>query len=118
MITYIDTIEIDNLLRNKDFSFYILDGNKMHTGNGLFTEIAEKLQFPDYFGRNWNALDECLQDLDWLDSNSIKILINDFNKILKDDHSEEKNIFIDCLTDAAVFWETEQTKTVDFYIQK
>ena len=118
MITYIDTFEIDNLLRNKDFSFYILDGNKMHTRNGLFTEIAEKLKFPDYFGKNRNAFDECLQDLDWLDSGSIKILITDFNEILKDDHPEEKNIFIACLTDADIFWKTEQTKTVDFYIRK
>ncbi|HRE43604.1 MAG TPA: barstar family protein [Terricaulis sp.] len=32
----------------------------------LFAALARTLRFPDYFGRNWAALDECLGDLSWL----------------------------------------------------
>lgn len=32
----------------------------------LFEELAEQLRFPDYFGANWNALEECIRDLSWL----------------------------------------------------
>lgn len=42
---------------------YILDGSKMATLDGAYAEIASKLSFPDYFGRNLDALEECLQDL-------------------------------------------------------
>ena len=32
----------------------------------LLEELAAELRFPDYFGSNWNALEECVRDLSWL----------------------------------------------------
>jgi hypothetical protein len=32
----------------------------------LLEELASQLRFPDYFGANWNALEECVRDLSWL----------------------------------------------------
>lgn len=36
------------------------------TKAALLTELAQRLHFPDYFGMNWDALDECIHDLSWL----------------------------------------------------
>jgi hypothetical protein len=33
----------------------------------LFDAIANGLEFPDYFGKNWDAFIDCLSDLSWLD---------------------------------------------------
>jgi hypothetical protein len=32
----------------------------------LLATIATQLSFPDYFGGNWDALEECICDLSWL----------------------------------------------------
>src|SRR4051794_34142310 len=43
------------------------------TKHALLGMLAESLQFPDYFGANWDALDECLRDLSWLPVRAVVI---------------------------------------------
>jgi Barstar (barnase inhibitor) len=43
----------------------------------LLNEIATQLQFPNYFGFNWDALDECLSDLSWIEGNVVCIWHSD-----------------------------------------
>lgn len=40
----------------------------------LFDCLSEELQFPDYFGRNWDALYDLLCDLSWIDVKRVVLL--------------------------------------------
>lgn len=53
----IDTAESAGVLVRR------LDGRRMTDPAGVFEEFARALEFPDYFGRNWDALVDCLDDL-------------------------------------------------------
>ena len=52
---------------------FILDGNKMTDKKAAYEHIADVLLFPDYFGNNLDALEDCLSELD---ENTVIILSN------------------------------------------
>lgn len=41
-------------------------GTKSSDEQRFFDELAAALQFPYYFGENWNAVWDCVTDLSWL----------------------------------------------------
>jgi hypothetical protein len=65
------------------------------------------LEFPDYFGHNWDALEECLADLDWLPAKGYVLLFTDAELILPDDE-EEFATFLEVLNDAGEAWASGQ----------
>ncbi|MFE7172458.1 barstar family protein [Streptomyces sp. NPDC057616] len=40
-----------------------LDSRDLLTEQGIFSSFTDALQFPGYFGRNWDALVDCLGDV-------------------------------------------------------
>ena len=42
--------------------------------NDLFGRIAGALEFPDWFGHNWDALFDCLNDLSWLEARGLLLV--------------------------------------------
>ncbi|MCB2231139.1 barstar family protein [bacterium] len=66
----------------------------------LMSALSEKLRFPDYFGRNWDALDECLRDFWWIENRSIVLVHNEIPDL-------DKNallIYIEVLVRAVLDW--------------
>lgn len=43
----------------------LLDGRALADKQSLLAGIGQVLEFPDYFGANWDALEECLGDMSW-----------------------------------------------------
>lgn len=53
----------------------VLRGHKMTSDARLFDEVAAAFQVPAYFGENWNALRDCLCDLEWMPAKRYVVLI-------------------------------------------
>src|SRR5215510_9162043 len=41
----------------------------------LLARLSRALRFPDWFGGNWDALEDCLTDLSWLKADGHVLLI-------------------------------------------
>jgi len=55
-------ILIDVLSQQGTQVFY-LDGREISSKETFLTKAAEAMNFPAYFGTNWDAFDECITDL-------------------------------------------------------
>lgn len=85
-----------------------IQGKKCRTPSTLFTEFARALDFPDYFGHNWDALEECLADFEWLQAKGYILLIHDAEAVLPEDE-EEYETLLEILSDAGEAWSKGQT---------
>jgi hypothetical protein len=64
-------------------------GSRSRTLTGLFDELAAALQFPAYFGGNWNAVIDMLSDLRWLPAGEYLFVVEDADDLLADEADEE-----------------------------
>lgn len=78
-------------------------GQKCRTKNELFNEFSSALQFPYYFGENWDAFDECINDLDWIDGKSYIIVILDADAVFHNDDAQFKTL-IQVIQRASTEW--------------
>ena len=69
----------------------------------LFGRIARALEFPDWFGRNWDALFDCLNDLSWLDVPGV-VLVFENTGDLADELPQALQTLRDMLIETAVEW--------------
>jgi RNAse (barnase) inhibitor barstar len=96
--------ELVEAARVRGVGVFRLDGVQMSNQAELFQEFKVKLQFPDYFGSNWNALDECLADLDWLDCSGYLVVIESGNAVLRDEEMEVREVLDKLLADISEEW--------------
>jgi len=60
--------------------------------------IASALEFPDWFGNNWDALEDCLSDLSWRAGNGHVLLLSGAPA------GDERGILLDVLAASAESW--------------
>jgi len=64
----------------------------------LLNNMACALGFPDWFGHNWDALEDCLTDLSWRDAPGHVLLIESPRA------GDDLGVLVDVLRSSAEFW--------------
>ena len=88
-----------------DASVVNLQGQRMRTLDSLFREYAREFHFPDYFGYNWPAFDECMKDLEETPARAYITVISDAENVLAD-NPEELETFMRHLESIGQRWAT------------
>jgi len=77
-----------------------LDVVPIELSDDVFGVLAKSLDFPEWFGRNWDALEDCLSDLSWRKAGGSVLIFRNFEALDQD----RRGILIDVLASSAEFW--------------
>ncbi len=90
--------DIQDALRGSKLGIARIDLAGAKGKDALLDRIARALEFPSWFGGNWDALEDCLTDLSWRGSAGLVLLFE------AAEASDERGILVDILGSAAAFW--------------
>lgn len=82
-----------------------LDAGRWTGKEAMLADLSAALSFPDYFGANWDALEECLKDLSWLEGDVA--LVIDRADVPEANAPNDWSTLLDILADGAHFWRDE-----------
>ncbi len=69
--------EVEAKIIEAGFNFHYLDGSRITGEEDFFRESQAALGFPAYFGKNWDAFDDCVTDLSWLPPAKANVILYD-----------------------------------------
>ena len=94
--------EVERAARDAGLAVFRIDIGHARNKKTFLAKIADALQFPNWFGGNWDALNDLLTDMEWLTPNSGYVLI--FEKGENNPLFEDANAV---LQSAAEYWKAE-----------
>lgn len=94
------------LAEGSGFRVFQVDAKQAESKETLLRAFATTLYFPDYFGNNWDALEECLRDLSWLPHSNFLLVFQNADSLLRLGHKEFA-ILVAILGLATFSWKAE-----------
>lgn len=86
-----------------DFAVAVIDCAGRSDKDEILDRFAQALRFPDWFGANWDALEDCLGDLSWWPAKGY-VLVLDHIAAWRGAEPEAFAILLEILNDAAAGW--------------
>jgi hypothetical protein len=78
---------------------------RLTTKTAMLKAVSKALKFPDYFGHNWDAMEECLTDMSW-HAGAVVLLIEKA-AIPEAEAPKDWTVLLAILADSARYWQAE-----------
>ena len=92
--------EIEDAVRGTRLDLAPVDLRGVEDKEALLERLAQALGFPDWFGGNWDALEDCLCDLSWRPGEGHVLVLRGATALPADDFG----VLVDVLAASAAFW--------------
>ena len=68
-------LALEEATESLEYPMYRVDLTKVTDKEGFLEAISKAMDFPDWFGHNWDALADCLTDLSWMAADGYVIVL-------------------------------------------
>jgi len=105
-----DSRTLHSAAKKAEFTFFHIDGSKIERKEQLLNHVATALRLPKSFGQNWDALEECLTDLEG-EGEGYVIYYDHIDGLLSA-HPDQFETLVEILRDAVESWKEDGTPMV------
>lgn len=95
-------------IEQHNFRCFYLDGRTINDKTSFLNACGKAMSFPAYYGGNWDALDECITDLEWCPAQGY-VLLYDQVEHFAGGQPEQWSVALDILHEAANYWRDRAT---------
>ncbi|MGE5049324.1 MAG: barstar family protein [Deltaproteobacteria bacterium] len=107
----VEARSVQALAKRNGFAYFHIDGKNIARKEQLLNHVATALHFPTDFGQNWDALEECLTDMEWVDAEGY-LLYYEHIDALQSAHPDQFETLVEILRDAVASWKEDDTAMV------
>jgi RNAse (barnase) inhibitor barstar len=108
-----DPKAIQSAAKKAAFAFFHIEGKNITRKEQLLNHVATALHFPKSFGHNWDALEECLVDLEGNDAEGYLIYYDHVDGLMNE-HPDQFETLVEILRDAVASWKEDGTPMIVF----
>jgi len=106
-----ETKALQAAAKRAGYAFFHIDGKNIARKEQLLNHVALALHFPKDFGHNWDALEECLTDLEAGNCDGYLIYFDHIDGLLAA-HPDQFETLVEILRDAVESWKEDGTPMV------
>jgi RNAse (barnase) inhibitor barstar len=106
-----DPKAVQSAAKRAGFAFFHVDGKNIARKEQLLIHVAMSLHFPKDFGHNWDALEECLTDLEWVDADGYLIYYDHIDGLLEA-HPDQFETLVEIVRDAVASWKEDDAAMI------
>lgn len=98
--------ELTKLSKAHNMAFFHLEGKKIEKKEQFLNHAAVAMHFPEYFGDNWDAFEDCITDFEWIEAEGYVIYF-DHTEAFAQHHESQLETVTELFQDAVTYWKGE-----------
>jgi RNAse (barnase) inhibitor barstar len=107
----VDAKSVARAAKAAGFHYFHIDGRNIARKEQLMNAMATALDLPPHFGHNWDALEECLNDMEGAEGDGFVIHYDQVDALAQG-HASELQTLVEIFRDSVESWREDGTAMV------